>query len=252
MAAAAAEAASNIVSPMSTSTGGNFEAEFMQLVDLYLSENPTQTAALAHCSCKVCCGQGSQAYKSGQGAKVNWPGRDAERLAAIFLVLYREESLRRPGKRRRKEILGLSLIELYDMIARICRTTVSREALSTALREDLEGTTTQLVQARKMEALWRVPETRSAYDAIVASKEVVREQGPQQSARQGAERPAGARTREREIHHRVCLRAADDVGRSVRVVVVRGRDAARPDVCTPPPQFHSARHGHGDGHRHLP
>lgn len=156
---------------------GNFESEFMQLVDLYLAENPTVSPALAHYSIRFAAAK-VLLYKSGQGNKVNWPGRDAERLAAIFLVLYREESLRRQTTKRgrRKEILGLQLHELYELICGICRTKVSRKALITALLEvDLEGTVTQLVHDRKMEALWRVPETRSAYDALVASDEVARE-----------------------------------------------------------------------------
>ena len=151
-------------------SNSSFDADFNDLVDTYMRQNPVQTAALAPTMIRFAAAK-ILLLKSGQGARVDWPGAGACRLMAILLVLFLEENLKH---NQESDILGLSRRGLYELISSTVRERkISRAELIVALKEvDREGTVTQLVQDRAMDALWRNVDTRSAYDALVASDDV--------------------------------------------------------------------------------
>lgn len=137
---------------MAASSGDDtFASEFMALVDAYIAQHPVLTTTLSRASLRFAAGK-ILILQSGRGKELNWPGEGATRLAAILLVLFLHDGLRKS----RDTILGITSQELYTLLCRIVsERQLSREDVMDALLEvDTEGTALQLVQHREFKALW--------------------------------------------------------------------------------------------------
>ena len=134
--------------PSASTSDDAFVGSFMQLVDAWLEAHPVHTHALSSNSIKLAAAK-LLLLQSGKASQLDWPGADATRLVGILMVLFVHEGLAVSGELDDRQILGLPMADLFEVIENIINLKkITREELVAAvLDEDLEGTALPLVQS---------------------------------------------------------------------------------------------------------